>query len=132
MTTFVLGSESTPTSAALCDYLDERVGPDDVVHVVNSLPGGDRTERQEIRDGESALNVVAVRLGEPTVETHQFIRGNDPAEDLLTCAAQVGADELVVGVGRRDPSLELNVGTTARGVLLGADVPVVVVPLRRE
>lgn len=129
MTTFVLGTASTRTSAALCDYLDGRVDDDDVVHAVNSLPGGDRTETETIRDGEDALNVVSVRLAGPTVETHQFVRGNDPAEDLFACAADVDADELVIGVGRRDSTAELAVGTTAREVLPHATVPVVVVPL---
>jgi nucleotide-binding universal stress UspA family protein len=131
MTTFVVGTDSVHTSARLCDYLDGRAREGDVVHAANSLPGGDETDADAVRDGEDALNAVSARLGAlpgVAVETHQFVRGNRPHEDLLACAREVDADELVVGVRRRNPTAKVVFGSVAQRVLLNADRPVLVVP----
>ncbi|MFB6108448.1 MAG: universal stress protein [Haloplanus sp.] len=130
MATYVLGTDDVNASSSLCDYLSGRLTDADVVHAVNSLPGGDRTDSTDVRDGEDAVNVVRSRLGAlTTVETHQFVRGNEPHEDLLAHAAAVDADELVVGVRKRSPAADVVFGSTTRAVLLHADRPVVVVPL---
>jgi len=130
MAIYVLGTDTVDTSAALCDYLDRRVAAGDTVHAVNSLPGGTETDATDVRDGEDAINVVASRLGAATtVETHQFVRGNDSAEDLLAHADDVDADELVVGVRKRTPTAKVVFGSTAQTVLLRSSRPVAVVPL---
>lgn len=130
MTVFVVGVDSVHTGATLCDYLADRVDEGDAVHAVNSLRGGDATSSDDVRDGEDALNAVASRLGVgATVETHQFVRGNAPATDLLEVADEHGADELVVGVRKRTPAGEVVFGSTAQEVLLNATRPVVAVPL---
>jgi nucleotide-binding universal stress UspA family protein len=132
MVTFVVGTDTVDASAALCDYLDGRVAAEDTIHAVNSLRGGDRTDATAVRDGEDALNVIASRLGAlTTVECHQFVRDNDPVEDLLSAADEVGADELVVCGRPHRTTAELIFGSTARAVLRRADRPVVVVPLSR-
>jgi len=130
MRTYVLGTDTVDTSAALCDYLDGRLDPEDTVHAVNSLWGGSRTDAETARDGEDAVNVVRSRLGaRATVETHQFVRGNDPDEDLLAHAEAVDADELVVGVRKRNPTGKAVFGSTTQSVLLASSRPVAVVPL---
>jgi nucleotide-binding universal stress UspA family protein len=132
VTTFVVGTDAVETSATLCDYLVDRVETDDVVHAVNSLPGGDETDAEASRDGEDALNVVAARLdGLATVETRQFVRGNEPATDLLAHADAVDADELVIGVRERTPTAKVVFGSTAQRVLLRSNRPIAVVPLER-
>lgn len=129
MTTYVLGTDSVHRSAELCDYLQERIDAGDVVHAVNSRVGDEKTDAEATRDGEDALNVVRSRLGAfCTVETHRFVRGNDPATDLVQCVEDAGADELVVGLGKRDSTAKRAFGSTVRGVLREANVPVAVVP----
>jgi nucleotide-binding universal stress UspA family protein len=133
MTIYVVGTDTVDTSAALCDYLDGRLTPEDTVHAVNSLWGGKRTDAEAVRDGEDALNVVRSRLGaRATVETHQFVRANDPDEDLLAHAAAVDADELVLGVRKRNPTGKLVFGSTTQAVLLRSSRPVAVVPLETD
>lgn len=130
MTTYVLGTNSVERSAKLCDYLVARLEDGDVVHAVNSHVGGDRTDGEATRDGNDALNVVQSRLGAfCTVETHQFVRGNDPATDLIQCAENVDADELVIGIRKRNPTAKIVFGSTAQDVLLNSNVPMAVVPL---
>jgi nucleotide-binding universal stress UspA family protein len=129
MTTFVLATNSVHTSATLCDYLEPRLDPEDTVHAVNSQRGGDETSADDVRDGEDALNAVRARLGAAaTVETEQLVRGNDPAEDVLTYVEEVGADELVVGVRKRNPTAKVVFGSVAQSILLNANVPMRVVP----
>lgn len=130
MTTYLVATNSVDTSAALCDYLQDRLTADDVVHAVNSLRGGDDTSPTDVREGEDALNVVNSRLlGEATVETHQFIRGSAPHEDLLAYAEEVDADELVLGIRKRNPTSKVVFGSTAQEILLNGNLPMVAVPL---
>ncbi|MFA9517575.1 universal stress protein [Halopenitus sp. H-Gu1] len=129
MTTFIVATNSVHASASICDYLDDRLAGDDVVHAVNSLPGGDETTAEDVRDGEEALNVVSVRLvATATVETHQFVRGNDAAEDVLAAADNFEADEIVLAVRKRSAADKLLFGSVAQRVLVDADIPVVAVP----
>ena len=130
MTVYVVATDHVDASARLCDYLIDRIGDGDVIHAVNSLLGEDATDSQDVRDGEEALNVIFSRLGGfATVETRQFVRGNDPHEDVLELAREVNADELVVGIRQRSPSATIVFGSTARRILREADRPVVAVPL---
>lgn len=129
MTTFVVATDSLDASSRLADYLTGRVGGGDTVHAVNSQVGGDGTTAESIRAGEAAIEAIADALGgTTTVETHQFVRGNDPAEDVLAFADDVDADELVIALRRRSPAGKLLFGSVAQDLLLNADRPVVAVP----
>ncbi|AFK20237.2 universal stress protein [Haloferax mediterranei ATCC 33500] len=132
MATYVMGTDSVHTSAEVCDYLSQRIETDDVIHVVNSHQGGDHTDSDDVRDGEDAMNVVGSRLGDTvTIETHQYIRGNDPADDILQCAKEQNADEIVIGVRKRNPTSKIVFGSTAQDVLLNSNIPMAVVPLAK-
>ncbi|AUV82832.1 universal stress protein UspA [Salinigranum rubrum] len=132
MTTYVVGTQSVHTAATLCDYLQTRVGEGDTVVAVNSLKGGDDTSAEDVRDGEDALNAVSSRLGaQCTVETHQYVRNNKPEADLLEAAAEFDADELVIGIRKRNPTSKVVFGSTAQQILLNSPVPMAVVPLEQ-
>lgn len=129
MTSFVLATNSVHTSAILCDYLDGRLNDDDIVYAVNSHRGGDDTSAEDIRDGEDALNAVVSRLsGTAEVETHQFVREQSPAEDVLSFADEVDADEIVIGVRKRNPTSKVVFGSVAQDILLRSNRPMAVVP----
>ena len=133
MTTYVVATDHVDTSARLCDYLIDRIGADDELHAVNSLPGGEETDTQDIRDGEEALNVITSRLGGfTTVETRQLVRDNEPHEDVLQEAEEVDADELVIGIRQRRPAANMVFGSTAQRILRRSDRPVVAVPLSED
>jgi len=127
-TTYVVATDGVHTSAALCDYLDSRVTADDTVHAVNSLRDDDTVGSDAVRDGEDALTAVPARLGAvATVETHQFVRGNEPAEDVLDLVETVEADELVFGMCSTTTTVDCD--SVARSLLTNASVPMAVVPL---
>lgn len=122
---FLIGTDSVHTTAAICDYLDERAASDDDVTAIAAFPADDEAAR---RDGQEALNVARVRLATVgTVETE--LREGKPASVLLEVAAEVDADELVVGTRGGTPSSSSPVGSTTRAVLEQASRPAVVVPI---
>ncbi|WP_435360474.1 universal stress protein [Haloarchaeobius sp. DFWS5] len=129
MTTFLAGTDEAATSERLCEYLARRVGPDDTVHVVNSITGDGKEEI--VAEGEEALAVFDDRLGEQTtVETRQFARGNDPTADLLSYAKELAVDELVIGIDQKRTQVKkLIFGSIGQAILLQTDRPVVGVPL---
>ncbi|TQQ81050.1 universal stress protein [Halonotius terrestris] len=130
MTTFVVATDSVHTSAALCDYLFDRVDEADTVYAINSLHDDDP---EASRDGKDALNAVASRLAAvTTVETEQFSRGNVPAEDILSFSDEVDADEIVLGVRKPTETSKVAIGSVTEQVLLHSDRPMAVVPRELE
>lgn len=129
MTTFLLATDSTGTSESLCDYLTGRLADGDRVVAVNSHVGGDQTDAEEVRAGTEALEVVEERLGDRAeVETHQLVRGNEPHEDVIGTADEVDADEIVLGVRKRNPTAKVVFGSVAQKILLNSNRPMAVVP----
>ncbi|ELY66961.1 universal stress protein [Natrinema versiforme] len=120
---YLLGTDSVHTTAAICDYLGDRVTADDAVTAI--AVADDATTR---RDGEEALNVAPVRLAAAgDVETE--LRSGTPAETLLEAAAEFDADELVIGTHSGNPGSIGGLGSTAQQLLADAGRPVVVVPI---
>lgn len=120
---YLLATDSVHTTAAACDYLQDRAGPEDGVRAVHVQSD----EGDDARDGREALNVATVRLGAVAdVDTEQ--RSGRPAEELLAAAEEFDADEIVLGVRGGESGSESAVGSTARAVLGDADRPAVVVP----
>ncbi len=61
------------------------------------------------------------------VEVREFVRGNDPADDVLTVAQERDATLIVIGVRRRSPVGKLLLGSNSQAILLNADCPVLAV-----
>lgn len=123
---YLAGTTSVHTTAAICDYLDERATDDDTVTVVAVAPTGDATAR---RDAREALNVAPVRLATVgDVRTELREDDTDPARVLLEAAATVDADEVLIAPREGTPDASPGLGSTARALLEDASLPVVVVP----
>jgi len=118
MTTFVLPADAVHESAALCDYLTERLDSDDTVHAVSSNANSPEARR----DSEDAQNAIYARLGAiATVEQHTEAPNTQP-EALVSVAERTGADELIIG----SPSEDLD--GSHQTLLENPTWPVVVVP----
>ena len=129
MVHFLAATDSTDTSERLVNYLSRRVGPDDQVTVVNSLRGGDATKQKDVTAGREAIDAIADAL-DCEVDTHQLVRGNDPVTDVLEQADDSDADEILIGIKKRNPTGKVIFGSTAQDILLQSDRPVVCVPPR--
>jgi len=130
MSTFVVATDSVHTSAAICDYLFDRVDAADTVYAINSLHDDDP---EASRDGKDALNAVASRLAAATtVETEQLSRGNAPAADIRSFSETVNADEIVIGIRKPTETSSVAIGGVSEQVLLQSDRPIVVVPHKLE
>lgn len=122
---YLVGTDSVHTTAAICDYLDERATSEDAVSVVAVVE--DATPRQDARE---ALNVASVRLATVgTVDTDVREHEGAPADALREAADAVDADEIVIGARSGRPEATAGLGSTARDVLEDATRPVVVVPV---
>ncbi|MCU4718567.1 universal stress protein [Halapricum hydrolyticum] len=123
MTTYLLASASVHTTAVACDYLAERLTDDDTVMVLGVVEPGTPS-----RDVSDAINVARARLAAATVWTEQ--REGDPVEAILDLAADVDADEIIVGRRSGDPEqMEMGLGGTAAAVAGEAERAVVIVPV---
>lgn len=123
MARYLMASASVHATAAICDYLLDRLSADDIV-IVLGIHRGD----PDVRDVGDAINVAEVRLG-PLVTVDPVSREGDPAAEILAVAADRDVDEILLGrwTGRRDAGSTGN--GTVRTVVEGADRPVVVVPV---
>ena len=94
--------------------------------VISSHRGGKDFDANEASQFESELSRVQTLLEEKGLEheVRQLVRGNDPAEDLISVAEQEKADFIVIGLRRRSPVGKLILGSTAQRVLLEANCPV--------
>lgn len=120
---YLVATASVHTTAAACDYLQTRAGPDDEVVVLAV-----REPALDGRDAGDATNVARTRLVAPSVET--VIREGEPSTEIRAVARERGVDELVVGPRRGDPETSGDApGSTVRALLSDPAWPVVVVPV---
>jgi nucleotide-binding universal stress UspA family protein len=96
--------------------------------VINSNRGG-RDFDEDTRAAEAELRRVNDELeGEGLeLEVRQLVRGNEPAEDLISVANETDADLIVIGLRRRTPVGKLILGSNAQRILLDAPCAVLAV-----
>jgi nucleotide-binding universal stress UspA family protein len=97
--------------------------------VISSHRGGKDFDAEESARFESELARVQELLDARGLqhEVRQLIRGNDPAEDLISVAEEENADFIVIGLRRRSPVGKLILGSNAQRILLDASCPVLAV-----
>jgi nucleotide-binding universal stress UspA family protein len=97
--------------------------------VINSNRGGRDFDDEASEAAESELQRVHNELnGEGLeLEVRQLVRGNEPAEDLISVANETDADLIVIGLRRRTPVGKLILGSNAQRILLDAPCAVLAV-----
>ena len=102
--------------------------------VINSNRGGKDLDADEATRFDEELRGVQAQLDDVGVEheVRQLVRGNEPAEDLIAAAEEVGADFIVIGLRRRTPVGKLILGSNAQRILLDAPCPVLAVKAPAE
>jgi nucleotide-binding universal stress UspA family protein len=97
--------------------------------VISSHRCGKDFDATEASQFETELTRVRALLEERGLEheVRQLVRGNDPAEDLISVAEEENADFIVIGLRRRSPVGKLILGSNAQRILLDASCPVLAV-----
>ncbi|HOW56743.1 MAG TPA: universal stress protein [Smithellaceae bacterium] len=81
------------------------------------------------KEAESQLESAQKILANEGIscETHLFIQGLEPGEDIVDFAKKIGADFIVVGIGRTSRVGKMFFGSNAQYVILEASCPVITV-----
>jgi len=80
----------------------------------------------ELRDPPETVDRLADRLDAAGVASERREAVGGPAEAVLTAAADVGADAILLGSRKRTPVGKAVFGSVSQDVILGADRPVIV------
>lgn len=126
MTILVGYSPSPEGKAAVAFGIEQAKAFDDTVIVLNAGIGETPDERGVATNQDMDELKEALRSSEASHEILQFLRGNDPVEELLALAeATEDTRMIVIGSRRRSPVGKLIMGSTAQRIILDSDVPVV-------
>lgn len=115
--------------AALRRAADECLLRNETLIVVSSHRAGRRYDAAQAARFDEELDHVRGLLDERGVrhEERQIVEQNEPAEDIIAVADEVGADFIVIGLRRRTPVGKLFLGSNAQRILLEAMCPVLAV-----
>ena len=128
--TIVVGFVPTKEGrAALARAVEEATLRRSKLVIINSNRGGrdydddtSQAAEAELQRVTDELSVVGLEL-----EVRQLVRGNEPAEDLISVANDTDADLIVIGLRRRTPVGKLILGSNAQRILLDAPCAVLAV-----
>jgi nucleotide-binding universal stress UspA family protein len=120
--------------AALDRAIEEARLRDQQLLVVHSMKGGTRDEQKQVDEYGEAFAALEARLPGEGIRFRlvDYVRGNEPVEDLLQAAAENDGDLIVIGLRRRSAVGKLVLGSNAQEILLRADTPVLAVKAARR
>jgi nucleotide-binding universal stress UspA family protein len=128
--TIVVGFVPTKEGrAALARSVEEAKTRRSRLVVINSNRGGRDVDDESTQAAEADLKRVKDDLDGSglELEVRQLVRGNEPAEDLISVANETDADLIVIGLRRRTPVGKLILGSNAQRILLDAPCAVLAV-----
>ncbi len=97
--------------------------------VVHSMKGGTRDEQKQLDEYGDAFAALEARLPQEGIRFRlvDYVRGNEPVDDLLQAAAENDGELIVIGLRRRSAVGKLVLGSNAQEILMRADTPVLAV-----
>jgi nucleotide-binding universal stress UspA family protein len=81
---------------------------------------------------DSLLGRIVAKYGNNDLQITQFTDYGASADGIINCAAQFGADVIVIGTHHRSGLDRFLMGSVAEGVVRHSPIPVLVVPLNEE
>lgn len=132
--TILVGYTPSPEGMAAVDFgIEQARAFDEALLVLNAGIGEAHEEKgiataEDLRELGDMLQAAGIRQ-----ELKQFLRGNDPVEEILALAEATPEVRMIV-IGSRERSLvgKLIMGSTAQRIILGAEVPVVSVKAKKS
>lgn len=114
-----MATASAATTGSACEYLTQKLTPDDEVYVLTvDVPN-------ENNDRAAALDVAQVELS-AIAEVRTIRRSGVPAREIVSFTRDREIDEIIMGPARATG--RNTTGSTTRTVLNRVDAPVFVVP----
>ncbi len=97
--------------------------------VVHSIKGGANADDEEMIESDVELAAISKRLENEGVDyqVRNFVRGNDPAKDIVLAAEEHDAAVVVIGLRRRSAAGKFLLGSNAHDILMDAPCPVLTV-----
>ena len=97
--------------------------------VVHSLQGGARADDDEVIGSDRELRDLEARLAAEGISAsvHNYVRGNDPAKDLIMAAEEFDGELIVIGLRKRTSAGKFLLGSNAHDILMDAPCPVLTV-----
>lgn len=126
----VVGYIDTPEgNAALDTAIAEAKLRGEKLVVLHSAVGGAGQTAEEALANAEAIEAVRDRLEEEGVEfsTHDYVRGNTPAKDIMAAVDDHGGSMIVIGIRTRSATGKLLLGSNALDILHDTTVPVLCV-----
>jgi len=128
MAVVVVGYVAKPEGeAALGAAVDEaRLRDATLVAVLSHVAGSDDSTGHDGVELRRRVETVLLESG-VAFEVRGLTQGSDPADDIVTVAAELTAELIVIGLRRRSPVGKLLLGSNAQRILLDASCPVLAV-----
>jgi nucleotide-binding universal stress UspA family protein len=130
MPTIVVGYVPKPEGEAALDRAVEeaRLRGAKLV-VINSQRGGKTADYEDLALTDEQVKSVESRLETAGIdhEVRGLVLGNEPADDVVGVAEELGADLIVIGLRKRTPVGKLIMGSNSQRILLDATCPVLAV-----
>ncbi|HEX6146527.1 MAG TPA: universal stress protein [Acidimicrobiia bacterium] len=97
--------------------------------VVHSLRGAGKSDDEEVIQSDRDLADLENMLkSEGVVFTiHNYVRGNEPAQDIVQAARELGGELIVIGLRPRTSAGKFLLGSNAHDILMDAPCPVLTV-----
>lgn len=97
--------------------------------VVHSLRGAGKSEDDEVIQSDRDLAALDEMLSKEGVvfSIHNYVRGNEPAQDIVRAAEELGGELIVIGLRQRTSAGKFLLGSNAHDILMDAPCPVLTV-----
>lgn len=131
----VVGYIDTPEgNAALSRAIDEAKLRNERLVVLHSALGGAGQTAEEALANSEAIAAVEDLLQEEGVDysTHDYVRGNTPAQDIMAAVDDHGGSLIVIGIRTRSATGKLLLGSNALDILHDTRVPVLCVKAAKD
>jgi len=100
-----------------------------VVHSIHGERRGDEEKVVETDRDLAALEEMLAGEGVP-YSVHNYIRGNDPATDVIQAANEFNGELIVIGLRKRTSTGKFLLGSNAHDIMMDAPCPVLTVRAR--
>lgn len=97
--------------------------------VVHSLHGAGKDDDEDVIASDRELSDLDQELSKEGIiySIHNYVRGNEPARDIVQAAEELNGELIVIGLRQRTSAGKFLLGSNAHDILMDAPCPVLTV-----